>query len=110
MHIQNEILEMAKNGHSRTEILFHAQENYPHVWTNKAEQNFNEFIDQVDSMKLEILVEIKNVYGNEKIYPACEKASLFCDIAGTKTITDETKVLIKQLGYTIIVNQAVKTL
>ena len=59
---------------------------------------------------MEILVEIKNVQGNETIYPACKKASLFCAIAGTKTITDQTKDLIKQLGYTIVVNQAVKTL
>ncbi len=59
---------------------------------------------------MEILVEIKNVYGNETIYPACAKASLFCEIAGTKTITNQTKDLIKQLGYTIVVNQAIKTL
>ena len=59
---------------------------------------------------MEILVEIKSVYGNERIYPVCEKASLFSKIAGTTTITEETKDLIKQLGYTIVVNQAVKTL
>lgn len=59
---------------------------------------------------MEILVEIKSVYGNDTIYPACEKASLFCAIAGTKTITDQTKNLIKKLGYTITVNQAIKTL
>ena len=68
----------------------------------------NEIIE--DSEKLEILVEIKSVYGNERIYPVCKKAFLFSKIAGTTTITDETKDLIKQLGYTIVVNQAIKTL
>ena len=48
-----------------------------------------------------IKVEIKNNFGNEAIYPACEKAQLFAEIAGTKTLTRDTIAKIKALGYQI---------
>ena len=48
-----------------------------------------------------IQVEIKNVYGNENIYPACAKAKAFADIAGTITLTKRTLALVKSLGYEI---------
>lgn len=50
---------------------------------------------------MSIKVEIKNVYGNETIYPLCEAGRTFARIAGTKTLTRETIALIKQLGYSI---------
>ena len=50
---------------------------------------------------MNIQVEIKNVYGNELIYPICSSAKTFADIANTKTLTFETIQLIKKLGYTI---------
>lgn len=48
-----------------------------------------------------ITVQIRTVYGNETIYPACPKAVLFARIAGTKTLTTETLRLIRSLGYEI---------
>ena len=48
-----------------------------------------------------ISVEIKNVYGAEKIYPACNTSKLFADIAGTKTLTRSVLQTIKSLGYSI---------
>ncbi len=48
-----------------------------------------------------IQVEIKNVYGNENIYPACDKAKTFASIAGTITLTKSTLASIKSLGYEI---------
>ncbi len=48
-----------------------------------------------------ILVQIKNVYGKETIYPACEKAKAFCDMLGTKTIPADRIKYIKALGFTI---------
>jgi ATP phosphoribosyltransferase len=48
-----------------------------------------------------ISVEIKNVYGAEKIYPACNTSKLFADIAGTKTLTRNVLQKIKNLGYSI---------
>ena len=50
---------------------------------------------------MKILVQIKSVYGNERIYPICENAKLFASIAGTATLTREVLAKIKQLGYTV---------
>ena len=55
---------------------------------------------------MEITVKVKTVYGVDQIYPICEKAQLFADIAGTKTLTSQTLKLVKQLGYTIQVSHA----
>jgi len=46
-----------------------------------------------------IIVEQKNLYGNDLFYPSCEKAKLFASIANTKTLGVTTIVLIKKLGY-----------
>jgi len=50
---------------------------------------------------MNITVEIKNNFGNEAIYPACEHSRLFAEIAGTKTLTRETIEKIKSLGYLV---------
>lgn len=48
---------------------------------------------------MDIKVTIKNVYGQEKIYPACDKAIIFADMINQKTLTDRDIAMIKQLGY-----------
>lgn len=59
---------------------------------------------------MKITVQIKNVYGNEQIYPVCQQARLLADLAGTKTLTRHAINLIKALGYTVDVQQKVVTL
>jgi hypothetical protein len=59
---------------------------------------------------MNITVEIKSVYGNRSIYPACTKSKLLADIAGTKTFTNRALDSIKALGYQIIVKQQEVTL
>ena len=54
---------------------------------------------------MQITVKRKSVYGEEKIYPACEAAETFASIAGTKTLTPETIARIKKLGYTVALEQ-----
>lgn len=54
-------------------------------------------------MPKQIKVQIRNVYGNETIYPACPDAVAFANIAGTKTLTSDTLRQIKRLGYAIVV-------
>lgn len=54
---------------------------------------------------MNITVEIKNVYGNNTVYPVCNTAKIFADIAGTKTLTFETIQSIKALGFKVIVQQ-----
>jgi len=44
-------------------------------------------------------VEIKYAYGNELIYPRCEKSILFTRLMGTKTISFENAKLIYKLGF-----------
>lgn len=48
-------------------------------------------------------IEIRNVYGNETIYPANDTAKLFASIAGTKTLKRETLKLAEKLGFTVVI-------
>ena len=54
---------------------------------------------------MEITVRITSVYGQKTVYPVCETAQIFADIAGTKTLKPTTINAIKALGYKIIVSQ-----
>jgi hypothetical protein len=54
---------------------------------------------------MEITVRITSVYGARTVYPVCETAKIFADIAGTKTLKPTTINAIKSLGYKIIVAQ-----
>ena len=48
-----------------------------------------------------ITVEVKNVYGMERIYPVCETAETFTDLTGLKTLTRYDLSAIKQLGFKV---------
>ena len=50
---------------------------------------------------MELIVKRKNVYGNELIYPICNKAKLFARISGNKTLLEVDINLIKKLGYSL---------
>jgi len=50
-------------------------------------------------MDYEITLLRKEQYGRAVYYPVCDKAKMFANIAGTKTITGETVRHIKALGY-----------
>lgn len=50
-----------------------------------------------------IHVEIKSVYGVEKIYPIDTNAKIFAELVNQKTLTFEDVTLIKKLGYEVIV-------
>lgn len=50
---------------------------------------------------MHIKVRIKEVYGMATIYPVCDKAQAFADIARTKTLTRPVIELIKRLGYDV---------
>lgn len=51
---------------------------------------------------MQITIEVRSVYGTTKVYPACEKAKTFAQIAGTKTLSHFTLCAIESLGYTIV--------
>ena len=48
-----------------------------------------------------ITIEVKSVYGVLKIYPYCDMAKIFAEIAGTKTLTLAIVRKIERLGYQI---------
>lgn len=52
-----------------------------------------------------IKVALGQQYGQEVIRPACPKAELFCEIAGSKTLTRRLVEQIKRLGYKVEVMQ-----
>ena len=54
---------------------------------------------------MEIVISVKNNYGNVMYYPECKDSEVFARIAGTKTLTEGVIKLIKELGYTIKVKQ-----
>ncbi len=54
---------------------------------------------------MSIQVSIKNVYGRETIYPACDKAKTFAQMLGQSTLTTRDIQSIKSLGFAIEVIQ-----
>jgi hypothetical protein len=48
-----------------------------------------------------IVVKIRDVYGERKVYPHCDKAQHFARIADTKTLTPRVLAHIEYLGYRI---------
>ena len=54
---------------------------------------------------MNIIVEMRNVYGNQTVYPICDKAKLLASLTGCKTLTHRALQDIKALGYTITVKQ-----
>lgn len=49
----------------------------------------------------QITVEIKNIYGNRMVYPACQESELLAKLAGAKTFTSQAMKILGDLGYTI---------
>ena len=50
---------------------------------------------------MKLIVQIKNIYGVDRIYPVCEKSKSFSRIAGLKTLQQPVIDEIKKLGYQI---------
>ena len=48
-----------------------------------------------------VQITIKNVYGNETIYPVCKLAHGFAALAGTKTLTQHALRTIVEMGFQI---------
>lgn len=54
---------------------------------------------------MQATVQIKNVYGNETIYPVDDTAKRIAHLAGTKTLTRQTINIAKALGFEFVVQQ-----
>ena len=53
-------------------------------------------------MSEELIVEKKSVYGQELVYPVCEKAKRFAILTGQKTLSPGAIFQIKRLGYSVM--------
>jgi hypothetical protein len=51
---------------------------------------------------MQITIQMRNVYGEPKAYPADASAEMFATIAGTKILTRNTLREVIRLGFTII--------
>jgi hypothetical protein len=60
------------------------------------------FIDKGEIMDIEVRVERNSYYG-KRIYPMCDNAKRFAEIADTKTLTERVCKVIEGLGVTITV-------
>ena len=50
---------------------------------------------------MNIKIQIKTVYGVDKVYPACPTSAIFARMIGTKTLSDSALRDIAALGYNI---------
>jgi len=44
-------------------------------------------------------VTVKNVFGNDLVYPYCERSEIFAILTNSKTLTENAIKWIKTLGY-----------
>ena len=52
---------------------------------------------------MKITVEVKNVYGIDRIYPVCDKAKALLALTHNKTFSDAHISRLKSLGYELVV-------
>ena len=53
---------------------------------------------------MEILVTLKQAYGNARYYPACEKSKLLLDLMKQTSFTKENLKTVKHLGFTVTID------
>lgn len=59
---------------------------------------------------MSVQVSIKTIYGNQMIYPLCERAKLFASMVGQKTLTMRDIEHIKKLGFSVQVQTQITEL
>lgn len=50
---------------------------------------------------MSITVKVKNIYGQDLIYPADQTAELLCALTGKRTFSTRDISVIKRLGYEV---------
>lgn len=50
---------------------------------------------------MEITIEVRNIYGEDKVYPVCERAQHFARLLDQKTFTTANLANIRLLGYSV---------
>ena len=57
---------------------------------------------------MEIKVSTTNAHGRDLVWPACDKSRLFAELTGRTSLRNEDLYHIKELGYTITVENSPK--
>ena len=55
--------------------------------------------------KMQLIVEVKNIYGVERIYAVCNNAKLITKLKQSKTLNKDDISILRELGYTIETKQ-----
>ena len=55
---------------------------------------------------MQLIVEIKSVYGVQRIYAVCNNAKLITKLKQSKTLNKEDISILRELGYTIETKQS----
>lgn len=55
-------------------------------------------------------VTIRTVYGNDRVYPICERAKLLAELSGKTTFTEPAIATLKKLGFTFVLTSARRVL
>lgn len=50
-------------------------------------------------------VTVRNVYGTETVYPACEQSQLLCELTGRRTLTPADIRTLRKLGFTFAIQE-----
>jgi len=58
-------------------------------------------LEREEVEKREVVVQLKNVYGNDLIYPVCGNAKKFSALVGKKTFSRTEIAWIKDLGFEV---------
>lgn len=53
---------------------------------------------------MKLTVVIRNVYGNQTVYPCCDTSKKLLELTGTKTFTSRHIQTLEDLGYTLEVH------
>ena len=54
---------------------------------------------------MQLIVEVKNIYGVERIYAVCNNAKLITKLKQSKTLNKDDISILRELGYTIETKQ-----
>ena len=54
---------------------------------------------------MQLIVEVKNIYGVERIYAVCNNAKLITKLKNSKTLSKEDISILRELGYKIETKQ-----
>ena len=67
--------------------------------------NKDDYNDHANTIDNNIVVQIKQVYGNDTVYPVCERSKLFAELLGQKSLTFTDMRIIEAMGFKVTIQQ-----